>query len=229
MSNSTVANALLKGLLRHILVTSAVFAFSTIVIVSVQNEVTVADLSNALKLVSLFILILINGEIAHGIDREQVDIKRMNQTILGFTIIVTAILISKMIGLRLDGETTSAGFQRIFSAFQDYILWLTIAPIVLYAMLDFYIAFVRNSNKREKVVAKSYILFVDAPIVFPLIFVIIIAIGHIAMVGDTSSIDIFVSGAVSLVIVASSIAAKVVDDIDDSFLDQVLADEEHHG
>lgn len=228
MSNSTAANALLKGLLRHILITSAVFACSTIVIVSVQNEITVADLSNALKLVSLFILILINGEIAHGIDREQMDIKRLNQTILGFTIVVTAVQISKMIGLTLDGETTSTGFQSAFSAVQDNIVWLTIAPIILYALLDFYIAFYRDSSSREKVVAKSFILFVDAPIVFPLVFVIIVAVGHIALVGHTPTIEVFVSGAVSLVIVASSIAAKVVDDIDDKFLDQVLADVEHH-
>ncbi len=178
----------------------------------IKDDVSLVDVVTIGKIFSLFMLLIVNGEIATDIDKRQKDIRIINCGILIVVIVITIITAMKFCGLDLEKSSIS-WFAKIILKFIYYnIFWISAFPLIAYAILDGYIAYMRNGTKKEKEVAVKFIVFVDLVCIFPLVLVYILtAIYSKIVTSQVVGLEVFTSGSMAIVLMSSAIATKAVE------------------
>jgi hypothetical protein len=169
-------------------------------------------LVDAFKGASLAVLIVVNGTIAAGIERTRKDLVRLNVAILGLSLFLLVIAASGVLQVDLGSQQSiNPAFRTTLHWLETNIVYLATLPIFLYAVLDAYIAYVRKqSNAKDRGVAKYYLMFVDTPCIMPLLPILVLAALNPTHTAESNA-RLFAGGAVTMVLFSSAIAAKAVD------------------
>lgn len=198
--------------------------------------VDLVEILLVLKLVSLIILLLINGEIAHGVDRERRLTRNANWCALFVTLFVFVLVLMKFLGLSYQVSSATAGVSSIGSqviapalgGLLNYLSYLSVAPIIAYAVANLVIAvwrvpnsstpfnanlgmrsiaYKRSVRASEQAIATKFFVYVYLPAMFPLLM--LIAVSLLTGSGsEKSKFDLVMNGAMSVVILSSSITAR---------------------
>lgn len=218
MNLSVIPKRAVRSLLKGVLIYTAIYSFAIFIVYIAKQPFKIIDVISTLKLGSLITLIVVSGEIAKGVDRDKKDIRRINYLIIFITIFIGIFQFLKLIGFDGSNTQVNPNFQYYLSRIIDWMLYISTAPIFLYALLDVYIAYFRtDSTDHEKLVAKFYIIFVDFVCVVPLLIVITLSIFYILLGNSRDLIDYVFGGSVAIIIIASAIAAKAVDELEEIF------------
>lgn len=178
----------------------------------VRETVTLVDVVTIGKIFSLVALLLVNGDVPRAVDKEQRDIKAINYLILVGVIFIIIISSIKFLGLDFDESTTAPFIKSSLNIVYKHIFWISAFPLIAYAMLDFYIAYVRRGAQEEKRTATTFFVFVDMVCVLPLVLVYFLSIVHAEFItGEKFEAAIFSSGSMAIVLLSSAIATKAVD------------------
>jgi len=188
------------------------YTLITLLAIASKQETSLVDIVTACKICSLFILIMVNGDIAKEIDRNQKDIKLINHSTLAIAIFITIISAIKFFNLNLDNSSISSWFKNILTFSHRNMYWISAFPLVAYAFLDLYIAYIRKGTHEEKAIAIKFLVFVDLACVLPLVIVYLLTgiYGFFRVPEDHGS-ELFTSGSMAIALLASAIAAKAVD------------------
>ena len=178
----------------------------------IKSTVDLVDIVTLGKIFSLSMLIVVNGDVASDNDMKKPDIRISNYTILAVSLLLTIINTMKFFTLDIQNSSVSAAVKPVLQFLYSNVSWLSAFPLVAYAILDFYIAYLRTGTSLEKDVARKFLVFVDIPCVFPLIAIYALVVWcsqrfHADLVG----VEIFLSGSMAIVLMASAIATKAVE------------------
>jgi hypothetical protein len=170
---------------------------------------TLTDFESAYEVFSLFVLILVNGELSESLNRRDEAMKHLNRVVLGFSILVLLLLCGEVVGVQFEVGVARSWLVEALDTVIRNLYWLSSLPIVAYAALDFYGAYGPN---RDSDVSRKLITFVDLPCVLPLVLVYgLIALSHVVTLATPAGIRFFVAGATSVVLISSAVAAKAVE------------------
>lgn len=203
---------LIFRLVRHVLLLSCIGFFVTYLVFLSINNITIIDVITSLELFSLAVLVIVNGEIAQGIDKRKMDLKAINYFILTITLLVMVFMVVNLLGLEFTESRVEKGLLNIITIIKNKMYWLSAFPLVAYAILDLHIATSKNSSEKEKIVASYYLIFADIVCVFPLIILFCGSYIYSILTGDyINNIELFVSGSMAIVLMSSAIATKAID------------------
>lgn len=202
----------LKIFYRRIAVIAVVYIIITFLTPMIKNNADLVDVVTMGKMLSLGLVLLVNGKITTEIDKNQKDIKRINQFLLICIIFIIIITFIKSMGLDINKSSASTELKYLIGLFSNSIYWIGIFPLIGYAILDFYIAYIRRGTIDEKNVAKTFFIFVDIACVFPLVLIYIITISYSKILTSKPlNEEIFMSGSMAVVLMSSAIATKAVE------------------
>ena len=181
---------------------------------------SLTDVVNAFELVSLLVLIIVNGDISQEVNSGTPLLRKLNRCILGISSVLFFLLFLEVLSIPAVSTTGRSWLQHVLNLLENNIYWLSSFPLVAYAALDFYSAYGRPKSSisglaasvDSSVLAKRFIAFVDLACVFPLMLVLAFTLFH--QEADPSNqldVRLFVSGSMAVVLVASSVAAKAVE------------------
>lgn len=211
MRSATLNN--LGGFYRYVGVTSLAYAAVTALTFLIKKDVSLVDVVTIGKIFSLFTIVLVNGDVPRAIDKEQNDIKMINYFILIVSTIILIMSCVKFLGLDFAESTTTPIVKNFLTIIYKHIFWISVFPLVAYAFLDYYIAFVRKSNIEEKQIALKFFVFVDLVCVLPLALVYLLGIIYAEFIsGVKVSAEIFTSGSMAIALLSSAIATKAVEE-----------------
>ncbi|MBV1865789.1 MAG: hypothetical protein KUG74_15320 [Rhodobacteraceae bacterium] len=180
------------------------------------------DVVDSCKLASLAMVLIVNGHIAHGIDRNQGIVVFFNYVVLFFTLIATIFLALKIFGIgttppSMDAEWIEAKFYFL----QKNLVFFTAIPIVGYSLIDLFISLfgaknfrgdtedIRKDRGNEKRMARNFFVYADLPALLPLALAMIFILGRFTHF-DQYDRDLFLSGAMAIIILSSSICSLAV-------------------
>jgi hypothetical protein len=179
----------------------------------IKYEVTLVDIVTSGKIFSLFMLLVVNGEIASEIDKNQKDIKIINYSILVIVILITIVTTMKFLELDITKSNASNFIKSTIEFTYSNIFWISAFPLIAYSFLDCYIAYFKKGSDQEKEVAKKFLIFVDLTCIFPLVLVYILATVYSKIiVSGQDGIEVFTSGSMAIVLMSSAIATKAVEE-----------------
>jgi len=167
-------------------------------------------------------VLIVNGHIAHGIDRSQKIIFFINSIVLGLTVIIAGALLLKMFGNGLTPPSTGAEWYEVkFYWLQKNVVFFTAVPIIGYALIDLFISMygakdfrgnsedIRKARANEKKMARNFFIYADLPALLPLSLVIVLILGDFVHFEHYHR-DLFLSGAMAIIIMSSSICSLAV-------------------
>ena len=202
----------LKRFYWRIAVIAVIYIFITFLTPLIKNNADLVDVVTMGKMLSLGLVLLVNGKITKEIDKNQNDIKRINQFLLVCVLLIIIITFIKFISIDINKSSASTELKYLISLFYASIYWIGIFPLIGYAILDFYIAYIRRSTIEEKNVAKTFFIFVDIACVFPLLLIYIITISYTKFfTSKPLNEEVFMSGSMAVVLMSSAIATKAVE------------------
>lgn len=180
------------------------------------------ELVAACKVASLLQLIIVSEGITKSINpTTDGDVKRFSRYITISAVILIVLLVIKM--LHIDHRSTS--LRPEFQLVTGYILSasavLSVMPILAYAALNLWVGFFRTASSNMKLWARCYFVLADCTCVVPLIFVF----GLMYFRGDSSAYDsdVFLSGALTIIILASNLLSKAIEEFFDENVVQHFA------
>lgn len=199
------------------------------------TKATLDQAIDVCKLVSLGLLIWAGGEILEGIKESGGvhgtsafrPIINANRVVLFLSYVIGAILFAKIIfsnGLIFSGGVSfSAAGQDYFRPLLEKAKYLSMAPVFLYALMNLYIAVRLNTNTtqpsqafawEQQMKAKSlyFFIFSNLSVCIPLILVLALTNVSFAMNALQADKNLFLSGAVAVVILVSAISSKAVEE-----------------
>ena len=207
------AKPMIFPVVKHLMLNITLLVACAILIFFMRETFGAIEIVGVLKLASLAILLAVNGEIAVKVSGDRKDVRNINYLIILFVAVTLIFQFLKILDLQLPESGNKGTTILVFEFLKDNIFWISTFPIFMYTALDFYIAFAGNSDNDERLIAKLYIMFVDVPIVFPLL--VVLALSSILLWFDPSSVEqnLFISGSMAIIIISSSVATKAVNEM----------------
>lgn len=168
---------------------------------------TLVDYVSMAEIISLGLLILVNGEIVKEEKRAEVSVA--NKAILSIALAVFALFVIQLLGLSVPDEVPISG---IVNSLLDNVYWISIIPLVLYTCLDLYIAYILKGDDNRALVAKRFVLLVDIPTNLPLVVVVMLIAFRETLNATDDQFALFVSGSMAVILIASAVSAKALED-----------------
>lgn len=191
---------------RYVVSFSGAFLIVAGLVVAVMPSPTLIDVVTACKIGSLVSILWVNGEIAHEIDRSRRGIRAANLVFLGVVALLIMVLLAKLFHMK----PTTAPLAAFTQAIYGHLWWLSAFPLFAYGGLNIAVAYFVAGNRTEAAVAQRFVVFVYAVCVAPLLIVFIL-LYFFSRYLHAPPIDVFTSGSMAVVLLASSFATKAVD------------------
>jgi hypothetical protein len=203
--------AQLAGFYTYVARYSVTFACVAGVAIALKDKPSVIDAITACKIGSLVSILRVNGEIAKQIDRSRGSVRKANHLILAVVALLIILLTAKFVWGYDHGAGLIPPWRSALHAIYHHLWWLSAFPLVAYAGLNWYIAYMRPGSHRERTGALRVFVFVDVICVAPLLVVLLFLYFFSRYLHETSNMEVFTSGAMAVVLLASSFATKAVD------------------
>lgn len=193
------------------------FAFylaSAFVILSLKSEINVNDAVSALKIISLLSVIWVNGELIMEDDAGTVFSRKANSAIIVFIILpLLLLLFISYFDVTVDGRGRVAPFfMYLLNWLLYYLTWLSITPLVAYAVLDLYFFTRHRHDPARANMARTYVVFHDFVCLLPLTIIAVLGLFFMnAGVFSKEQLEILVNGALASTLFASTIATKSIE------------------
>jgi hypothetical protein len=194
---------------------AALFAFYlliTCLILLLKDSYTVDDTAVILKALSFLTVIWVNGELALD-TRNNIYMRRLNSAIIMLIVLILFGLTMKYLEVNFNNlENVSANFIRALSFFTEYITWISIAPMLLYSLLDYYIMRTSEDGSDTKERAKAFFVFNDVVCLLPLVVISSVGLMALAMnIFSKDDLETMVGGSLAATLFASAFATKTIE------------------
>jgi hypothetical protein len=195
-----------RSFFSYVAVVAAAYLIGPGLVVAMLTNPTLIDVVTACKLGSLLSIIWVNGEIAHQIDKSRSTIRRTNLIFLGAISLLSVALLGKL----LHYQPASPFFGQVAEVVYRNLWWLASFPLVAYGALNLYVAYAMESDRTEAAAAERFLVGVYVICVVPLL-VVFLFLYFFARYLHEPFIEVFISGSMAIVLLASSFATKAVD------------------
>ena len=96
------------------------------------------------------------------------------------TLVISILVVTtiKFLGLDIEESTLSPFIKNAFRVIYKHVFWIAALPLVVYLVLDYYVAYIHRGRSEEKQTAIRFFVLVDLVCVLPLALAYVLSIVH---------------------------------------------------
>ena len=213
----------LMRFVRFIVCTFLLYGAALLICHFVLERSQLIDLVSSCKIVSLGVLIVVSEGITRDIDpKKNKAVKRFSHTIALMSLGLVVLLVLSLLKLDFQQTALRPSLQTPFARLLEQVSYLAMCPLIAYAVLNFWVGFLRRDDTHIYTYARCYFVFADCTCVIPLLFVVIVP--WFAGVSTSTESHVFFSGAVAVIVFTSNTVSKALEEfVDDETAQRIAA------
>lgn len=184
---------------------------------------------SACKIVSFLFLLYENTEMPARVNiDQQPTFKRLNQAIIGYSVVVLLMMLVKLIMNDAYLQAIPEASAEILTTFEALSYVFSSLPVFAYAALNYGLLFSASTTALDRVNIKQFLVFRDLTCAGPLILVLLLTEVYV-LIGEFEadprrSAEIFYSGALAVILLSSGILTTALNESQKAIAEAAAAD-----
>ncbi|MEM6440235.1 MAG: hypothetical protein AAF763_11165 [Pseudomonadota bacterium] len=218
-------NRILTRVARDLLVVIGAYVFALVVARNFVPQPDLVAFVSACKIVSFLFLLYENTEMPARVNMDQQPyFKRLNQMIIGYSVIVLLMMLVKLIQNEAYLSSIPPASADVLITFEALSYVFSSIPVFAYAALNYALLFSRSTTEQDRINIKQFLVFRDLTCAGPLILVLLLTEVYVIFGGfeenPRRSAEIFYSGALAVILLSSAIVTTGLNESQKASADQ---------